>query len=222
MSTSHSLSDAIDALIAEQERAALPAWKGAPLHFSGAYHHPEQLDAATKRWALEHNQPGPSRASNHQWNRAVTGGRMDLGAHTLDTFTADLRCTWWRHEDDDPTWNREDRCSCVGGYLQTAICTRCSWHAISEDENEVVEAWHDHALPGWRDLPVLPHKLRGQMGTSKMTPKLAAWLEENYPPELRINGSPILTLRTPHGTRHVPGYSPYGGYDISVGIAPDR
>ena len=80
----------------------------------------------------------------------------------------------------------------------------------------MVEAWHDHAFPGWRQLPILPAKLRGQMGTRKMTPKLEEWLEANYPPEFRVPGAPILTDRGGSGTRHVPEYSPYGGFDLSV------
>ncbi len=80
----------------------------------------------------------------------------------------------------------------------------------------MVEAWHDHAFPGWRQLPILPAKLRGQMGTRKMTPKLEEWLEANYPPEFRVAGAPILTDRGGSGTRHVPSYSPYGGFDLSV------
>ena len=80
----------------------------------------------------------------------------------------------------------------------------------------MVEAWHDHAFPGWRQLPILPAKLRGQMGNRKMTPKLEQWLDANYPPEFRVPGAPILTDRGGSGTRHVPEYSPYGGFDLSV------
>ncbi|WP_404442901.1 hypothetical protein LG315_08505 [Microbacterium marinum] len=35
-------------------------------------------------------------------------------------------------------------------------------------------------------------------------------------PRRRVPGAPILTERGPYGTRHVPGYSPFGGYDLSA------
>ena len=74
------------------------------------------------------------------------------------------------------------------------------------------------AFPGWRDLPILPNKLRGGMGTRTMTPQLQEWFDANYPAEFRVDGAPIRTLRGRYGTRHVPNYSPFGGYDLSVGL----
>ena len=49
MSTTLSLSDAIDQLIAEEAIAALPAWTGAPLGFTSRYYSAADLDAAAER-----------------------------------------------------------------------------------------------------------------------------------------------------------------------------
>ena len=32
----------------------------------------------------------------------------------------------------------------------------------------------------------------------------------------QVPGAPIVTHRTPPGTRNVPGYSPFGGYDMTA------
>ena len=103
----------------------------------------------------------------------------------------------------------------VSACSPSSVCSVCSWQAITDDENTAVEAWHDHAMPGWRDLPTLPSKLRGHMGTRKMTPALEAWFDANYPENFRVPGAPILTDRGGSGMRHVPDYSPYGGFDLS-------
>jgi hypothetical protein len=77
-----------------------------------------------------------------------------------------------------------------------------------------VEAWHDHAWPGWRDLPILPltpQTDRTDKGTSK---RARAFFEAEYPTEFQQSGAPVITQRSRFGTRHVPNYSPWGGYDL--------
>lgn len=96
-----------------------------------------------------------------------------------------------------------------GGALKyQALCDTCRWHLIDNEECAISEAINDHAWPGWRELPVMPGGLSEQ--------SVAAWCEANYPPEWRAPGAPIRTFRAMHGTRHVPGRSPYGGYDMAV------
>ena len=41
------------------------------------------------------------------------------------------------------------------------------------------------------------------------------WIAENYPKSMQVPGAPMITERRSFGTRHVPGRSPWGGYDIS-------
>lgn len=95
---------------------------------------------------------------------------------------------------------RHDRgCSCVGGDAHRMICDPCKWQVFG-DEPTVVEAWHDHAWPGWRELPAA-------------SPATAA---DVYPPEFQQTGAPIITDRGAFGWRHVPGRSPWGGYDLAL------
>lgn len=94
------------------------------------------------------------------------------------------------------------------------ICEPHGWHVIASDENAAVEAWHDHSFPGWRDLPVVPARLRStdEIRLSKAARK---WIEQHYPASMRVVGAPVITERNGAGTRHVPGRSPWGGYDMS-------
>lgn len=205
------LSAAIDQLMHEAEVEALPAWTGIPLtQFTSAYATPEQLYAAEERRQLE------GIRERHTWRSALCGGQMKLEHHTLDTFSVDLRCGWFSDHPENRGVGVAERvaCTCVGDLTYMAVCGVCDWHSIGT-ENASIEAWHDHAFPGWRDLPILPKKLRGQMGTGKMTPKLDAWFTSNYPAHFRVPGAPIRTTRDKYATRHVPGYSPFGGYDLS-------
>lgn len=137
----------------------------------------------------------------------LTPEPLNLEHHSLTSWSADLRCGHYGQDHRD--------CACVGDLLYKSVYAVCSWQAITADENTAVEAWHDHAMPGWRDLPTLPSKLRAQMGIRKRTPALEAWFEANYPESFRVSGAPILTDRGGSGMRHVPDYSPYGGFDLS-------
>lgn len=219
MTAALSLSDAIDQLIAEEAVAALPTWTGAPLGFTSTYHSARDLDkAAERRRVINAAKPWDQRI-RHGWKRDICGANATYQDHTIATFTADTRCLWDYHDLHDRHRPRliSERipCECVGDYLHLIVCDTCELHWISADENHVVEQWHDHAFPGWRDLPTLPAKLRGTMGTTKMTPRLEEWFQTNYPAHLRTTGAPILTDRTNNGTRHVPAYSPYGGFDLA-------
>lgn len=71
-----------------------------------------------------------------------------------------------------------------------------------------MEAWHDHAMPGWRDLPVVPADVKNA--------KRGAWVQTDYPTDWQVEGAPILTRRGEWGRRHVPLRSPFGGYDIAA------
>jgi hypothetical protein len=143
------------------------------------------------------------------WHQAIAApDGFHLGDHTFYLFTADLRCEPWKHSEP------HGDCLCVGDLAYQSICAPCGWHAIASDENSAVEHWHDHALPGWRDLPVVPARLRktDAIGLPKATRR---WIEEHYPDAMQITGAPIITERSSMGTRHVPGRSPWSGYDLS-------
>ena len=149
---------------------------------------------------LPHPEPDGHRAI------AVPGG-FELRDHTFELVTADLRCEPWKRPEP------RDDCCCVGDLTYQAICEPCGWHGIAADENSAVEGSHDHALPCWRELPIVPARLRGidKIGLSKAARK---WIEEQYTAAMQIAGAPVITERG-IGTRHVPGRSPWGGYDLS-------
>jgi len=199
-----------------------PAYDGpAPLGFTSRYFTPDELLAARTELSRIRGEWSKDHPTFGTWMLGITTGWCDIApGHRLCLLQTDLRCRcsfpYLAAE-----WEKIGPCSCVGDLLYQANCPDCRWHHIGS-ESDVVLAWHDHAWPGWRDLPVLPAKLRGQMGTRQMTPKLAAWLDANYPPEFRVDGAPIVTDRGGVAGRCVPGYSPFGGFDISVDKTTDR
>ncbi|WP_313540078.1 DUF6349 family protein [Leifsonia aquatica] len=198
----------IDALIHEATvEAALP-WHGAPLHFTVDYYPPADLDAAFAQWQFL-NGAFASVPRSHMWHRSITGADgLELGGHRAVQFTADLRCLPDEREDSHPG------CNCVGGLVTQLTCEPCEWHVIGADENDAVESWHDHAFHGWRDLPVVPARIRVRNERGLTKPAIE-WIAEHYPARAQIPGAPIITERSPQTTRHVPGYSPWGGYDIA-------
>ncbi|MBM7510238.1 hypothetical protein JOE61_004052 [Nocardioides salarius] len=61
------------------------------------------------------------------------------------------------------------------------------------------------------------------MDTDRMSKATKNWIAEHYPKSMQVPGAPMITERRPFGTRHVPGRSPWGGYDIShTAVDPDR
>lgn len=205
----------IDGLIHEAFVAATPPWRGAPLHFASDYHPPADLDAAFERWQFLHG-AFASVPRSHMWHRSVAGADgLELSEHRAVQFSAELRCPPDQHGDSHAG------CSCVGDLVTQLICEPCDWHVIAADENGAVESWHDHAFPGWRDLPVVPARIRVRNERGLTKPGLE-WIAEHYPAWAQIPGAPIITERSPQMTRHVPGYSPWGGYDIARVPAQDQ
>jgi len=214
--TDEQLAFDIEGMLQEAALEAAPTWRGAPLHFTTAYYSPSDLDAAVAHWQFVHRLDG-SRRDSCMWHRAIAvPGGMDISEHSFDLFTVDLRCDPWKHPAP------HGGCACVGDLTYMAICEPHGWHAIASDENSAVECWHDHAFPGWRDLPILPARLRDseKVGLSKAARK---WADQHYPASMQVVGAPVITERNGIGTRHVPGRSPWGGYDISsTAVGPRR
>ncbi|MGJ9414419.1 DUF6349 family protein [Aeromicrobium sp. CF4.19] len=188
-----------------REAVAATPWTGAPLTFTTDYYPPAQLLAAYERWVAENGRLGASPQSHmwHVWEpqAAVTE------THALQMLTADLRCWPGDHR-------RTGQCHCPGTLMYQANCEPCRWQHITDDEQEAVEAWHDHAMPGWRDLPAMPLKLTKRDERGRLTKKATAWLDEHQPTGWRFTGAPIRTEREPMGSRHVAGRPPFGGYDL--------
>lgn len=180
-------------LVREGALASVDQWQGAPLRFTTDYYPPGKLDEAFAHWEFLTGNFG-SYARSHTWHRGIAHDQATVvGEHSGEMFTADLR--------PGPDAQGPDE------LLAKMICEPCDWHAITEDENTAVETWHDHALPGWRELPVVPAQIRVRHG-SELTTVVQKWIAERYPKRPQIPGAPIITERSPVGTRHVPGHSP--------------
>lgn len=203
----------IDAVIHQADVDAAPAWDGAPLRYHEEYRTPAELDAAWARWKFENGNFGCIPYS-HMWHDDSyrRSALPEIGAHQCSFYTADTRCNGGQFggpgHDHAPGELPDE-------LMYQIICTTCRWHTINTRENDAVEAWHDHALPGWRELPIVPAKLAEHGGERKKLARLVAWLEEHYPTSWQHPGFPIISERSGIGTRHVPGRSPWGGYDLS-------
>lgn len=189
----------------EEARARLDEWAGAPLHFTTNYYPPAMLDEAFAHWRFLNGGLG-SFGRSHMWHRSITGDTVEFGEHRAESFTADLR--------------PEPGAVGPGDLLTMMVCEPCEWHSPAGGESEAVEAWHDHAVPGWRDLPVVPRQVRVR-SESGLTKVGLRWIEQRYPVQMQVPGAPIITEREQYATRHVAGYSPWGGYDLSA-TALDR
>jgi hypothetical protein len=97
-----------------------------------------------------------------------------------------------------------------GGPEYRGACFACRWLGPeSHDENTATEGAHDHAFPGWRDLPAI-EPYRYDEGAKRA--RLAQRLAPLYPPDWPERHGPTLTYRDAYGTRHVPGGGLFGGY----------
>ena len=98
-------------------------------------------------------------------------------------------------------------------------CLGCGWVGEPVDsENAAAEDAHDHAWPGWRDLPVFPD--RAYDPNPNLEKERARWLAKIMPlmpPGWIEAGGPVRTLREAPGNRHVPLHTPWGGYDMACG-----
>lgn len=189
----------------------LPEWTGSPLHFHTDYLDPEDHLEAFERWVEENGVFG-CLARSGMWHRALCSDPFaTANGHSHYQLIADLR------SDDRPDVQHVEGIERFDRLLYQSICRECRWHTIHDGENKAVEAWHDHAFPGWRTLPVVPLSALGSNPANHQT-RAGKWALEHYPKAWRIGGAPIRTERERGATRHVAGRSPFGGFDL--GTAP--
>jgi hypothetical protein len=183
----------------------------APLHFTVEVFTVPELQEAWDHF-VRVNGHFDSIARSHMWNGRE--GSDATPGHAMRMFSADLRCGHY----SPMNWHGESSYHYCPAYLVRRVVCECTYATpISTSERAVVEDWHDHAWAGWRDLLPIPERLRGGTGNSKMTPALSDWVANNYPAGWGTDGAPIVTERdTAWATRHVPGYSPWGGYDLAA------
>lgn len=97
-----------------------------------------------------------------------------------------------------------------------AECSGCgNTTPLRSCENHAAEDGHDHAYPGWQDMPVVSHRPYEETGNRK-TKAWEAGIRRAYPPGWLERKGPVREQRTGIGTRHVPEYAPGGGYLMAV------
>lgn len=157
----------IEGMLHEAAVESTPEWRGAPLHFTTVYYPPAELDAALDHWMFLH---AHDKTHVNMWRHSITvPDNAQVAGHGFALYTTGLRCEPWKHAD------RHESCQCVGDLMYQAICEPCEWNAITDHENVAVELWHDHALPGWRELPIVPSRLRA-MDTDRMSKATNNWI----------------------------------------------
>jgi hypothetical protein len=200
---------AFDLDVLMREQVAARPWSGAPLTYTADYYTPAELEAAFDRYVAEHGRFA-SYVNSHMWALSMTLKPFEAGAHSIHLLSADGSCELPEHTHAEG--------ELPGAGVCQANCTSCRWHSIHTSENEAVEAWHDHALPGWRELSLVPSTLTkpGWDMERKSREKVMAWVEEHYPATFLERGSSVRTVRPRYGGRHVPNRSPQGGYDVGT------
>lgn len=141
------------------------------------------------------------------WSPTVCGPKVDPEREGCQPYilSADLRC---RHH-----WNP---CECVGDLIYRHLCTCGHVDTPRAGENPAAEDAMDHAWPGWRDLPILASSMPQERKQQ------TRWVEDvtsAYPDGWLQAGGPVRTARGRMGTRHVPGRTPFNGYDMGVTVA---
>jgi hypothetical protein len=162
-------------------------------------------EAEFDAWREQHGSFG-SLVRSHAWTLRVGGVP---GEPTSRCQAAVLSCDV-RDASDDPG------CACPrpGALLYRAACRSCDWEGDPRDgENPAAEDALGHAWPGWRDVPVVP----ARPSNPKAEPAWKARILALYPAGWLEDGGPYRTARTgQYDTRHVPGRTPWGGYDIAA------
>jgi Family of unknown function (DUF6349) len=119
---------------------------------------------------------------------------------------------------------RDVPCDCtetVGALLYLAACRGCEWEGQPRTTwNAAVEDGCDHAWPGWRELPILATSFPDMAGDGtagrRVKAKWADGVTGVYPQGWLEAGGPVRTHRPAGGTRHVPGRTPFGGFDLGT------
>lgn len=154
------------------------------------------------------------------WWQSLRPEIVTLGEHQCEILTAHLEPGFL------PGGGYTDLqtvCHGPGSMIYQANCEPCRWHIIADTENAVVEGWHDHAVPGWRDLPVIPTHIGEQASMGTWPKKALAWIAAHYPKDWQATGYPCISERPREwATRHVPGYSPFGGYELAHTAVPEE
>jgi hypothetical protein len=156
-------------------------------------------------WSIHITCPGDSFGRRDQ--RAGPGDYQRCTPTVLDADRVE-------QDGDLPNW-RHYRGACLG----------CGWAGGPVDsENDAAEDAHDHAWPGWRNLPPVLGPPSPDGSPKEYDKRKARWLEKVapvFPAGWLEGGGPIRTARKAPGNRHVPLRTPYGGYDLACSGEPE-
>lgn len=181
----------------------------APPRYTIEVYPPHELQRAWDAWVADNGVIGSVHRC-HQWRPEMNSveRQAEASGHAYLPLRAWLGCDFKEHGRE-----QRERCQCVGEAVTRAWCEPCAWASPIVGTNaEAIAAWHDHAWPGWRDLPVLDTS--GPFG-SKAAARWAEKVEAIYPSTWARPGAPVVSRRDAQGTRDVPGRSPWGGFDLA-------
>ena len=180
---------------------------GVPTLFTLRCARPADYRAPFEAWTAEYGRSS-SILISHAWLPDYLAPEDTTDTCEATILEADLGCDHWASD---------DTCSCVGDRVWRGVCRGCSWHGeIRDDDDEALFDALDHTHPGWRDLPVVDD-VPFTDGTTQTAARIARWTQtvlDLYGDQ--TPGCPVITRRTPPGTRSVPGRSPWNGYDIAA------
>lgn len=184
----------------------------APMRFTLATYPLRELARTRDAWLDEHGAFG-SVWRCHLWSVDHHGlnNQSAASGHAYTRLEAWLGCA-------EPACDRRT-CAAVGGWVYRAACEPCGWSSdVLDDDHAVVAAWHDHAWPGWRDLPVVDRRPSGAADAREDSKRGARWVEKvesQYPAGWGRPGAPVVTARADGATRDMPNGSPWGGFDLA-------
>ena len=165
-----------------------------------------------------------------RWRIDLTAPRhsdgTSLGQDTLQTDSGHCRPTTestyvWDHDRSDQRFPSESTREAI---THRGACLGCGWAGPARLEgNQAVEDAHDHAWPGWRDLPIVPrqpHDAKPADLTGWRTQLARIYQAAGIDPDHWTQPTaPFRTARTRSGTRSHSTW--HGGYDI-CGTVTDR
>ncbi|MFD7580968.1 DUF6349 family protein [Kitasatospora sp. NPDC059817] len=161
---------------------------------------PEPTDSAPRTWHIRHGHPGGEYSD--------LGHELEPPKHHAPTLLTRSRRT-----------GRREAQEFRGG------CLACGWEGsvhrgagYGDGDNQAVEDAHDHAFPGWRELPpltttedrwALPHDR-------------ARWaqLTSRYPPGWLDQGAPLVAWSRHRREAHAPPHRGRPRYELRVGRPP--
>jgi len=194
-------------LFAEQEAADRAArMASAPCLFDSPARGPYARAAAFEAWCAEYGNWG-SIDRSHAWRPIDWRLGREYLAPPGRCQPAVLRASTSRSA-------ASERCGHGGGgSLHRGCCLACDWEGPPrEQENPAAEDACDHAWPGWRELPLLPHKPHDGK-------QLRRWLDRAkalYPPGWIEAGGPVRTERESEIVTRHHFAAEWGGYDMGV------